>query len=106
MRKFNTGAVRDNDEQKPNFVETISWTAFNRYATYMTGKATKYGAGNFKKGIPIESYEESLMRHIDKYFRNKYEAGYDEPNEDHLSAAVFNIFGILHEEAKISIDKE
>jgi len=101
VRKFKTGAIRDNDENKVNFIETISWTAFNRYAKYMTGKATKYGRGNFKKGIPIESYEESLIRHIDKYLRNKYENGDDEKNEDHLAAAVFNLFGIMHEEEKI-----
>lgn len=63
----------------------------------MTGKREKYGRGNFKKGIPIENYEESLMRHIAKYFINKYEGGKQEPNEDHLSAMVFNIFGIMYE---------
>jgi len=98
MRKFNTGAVRDNEDDKVDFTETISWTAFNRYARYMTSKKNRYGQGNFKKGIPIDAYERSLLRHIDKYMRNKYEGGNDEPDEDHLSAAVFNLFGILHEE--------
>lgn len=98
MRKFNTGAVRDSEEGKVDFVETISFTAHERYARYMTGKKAKYGVGNFKKGIPIEAYEQSLLRHIDKYFRNKYENGNDEPNEDHLSAMRFNIDGIMHEE--------
>ncbi len=97
-RQFKTGAVRDSEEGKVDFIETISWTAFNRYAQYMTGKKSKYGDGNFKKGMDIESYERSLMRHIDKYLRNRYEGGADEPDEDHLSAAVFNLFGILHEE--------
>jgi len=98
MRKFKSGAVRDDDNGKYDFVETISWTAFNRYAGYMTGKKKKYGEGNFKKGIPVESYEKSLLRHIDKYIRNKYENGDDEKNEDHMSAIVFNAFGIMHEE--------
>lgn len=106
MRHFKTGAVRDSEgEDKPDFTETISWTAFNRYARYMTGKKTKYGQGNFKKGIPIDSYERSLLRHIDKYMRNKYENGQDEPNEDHLSAAVFNLFGIIHEEEQSKLPK-
>jgi hypothetical protein len=95
---FKSGAIRDDQTGKPDFTETISWTAFNRYAKYMTGKKIKYGQGNFKKGIPIESYERSLIRHLDKYMRNKYENGKDEPNEDHLSAMVFNVFGIIHEE--------
>jgi len=99
-RKFDTGAIRDSEEGKPDFVETISFTAHHRYAMYMTSKKKTYGEGNFKKGIPIEAYEKSLLRHIDKYFRNKYENGNDEPNEDHLAAIRFNVDGIMHEEGK------
>lgn len=98
VTKFKSGAIRDSQDGKINFIETISYTAHNRYAKYMTEKQSKYGKGNFKKGIPIESYEKSLMRHIDKYFRNKYENGQDEINEDHLSAIIFNVYGIMHEE--------
>lgn len=97
IREFKTGAIRDNDDSKEDYIETISWRAFKRYAKYMTGKKQKYGAGNFKKGIPIESYEQSLLRHVQKYLENKYEDGQVEREEDHLSAMVFNIFGIMHE---------
>jgi len=100
VRKFETGAIRDNDEAKEDYIETISWTAFKRYAQYMTGKKKKYGVGNFKKGIPIESYEQSLLRHVQKYVENKHEGGVVETEEDHLSAMVFNIFGIMHEEGR------
>lgn len=98
IRKFDSGAVRDSDKNKESYVETISWVAFRRYSQYMTGKKNKYGAGNFKKGIPIESYEESLVRHLVKYLSNKYENEDLEKNEDHLSAIIFNTFGIMHEE--------
>ena len=98
ITKFKTGAIRDTQEGKLDFIETLSFTALNRYITYMTGKKIKYGAGNFKKGIPIESYEQSLVRHLQKYLVNKYENGEEERGEDHLSAMVFNLFGILHEE--------
>jgi hypothetical protein len=64
----------------------------------MTGKKNKYGSGNFKKGIPIDNYEKSLVRHIQKYLENKYEGGTVEKDEDHLSAIVFNAFGIMYEE--------
>lgn len=100
IRKFKTGAIRDNDATKEDYIETISWTAFKRYAQYMTSKKSKYGSGNFKKGIPIASYEQSLVRHLQKYLANKHENGEDEKDEDHLSAIVFNIFGIMHEEAR------
>jgi|SRR6056297_1582541 len=100
-RKFKTGAIRDDDSDKEDYTETISWTAFKRYAQYMTGKKKKYGSGNFKKGIDIDSYEQSLLRHVQKYMENKYEDGQVEREEDHLSAMVFNIFGIMHEEERL-----
>lgn len=100
ITKFETGAIRDAQDGKEDYVETISFTALRRYAEYMTGKKKKYGQGNFKKGIPIESYEASLMRHVQKYYANKYENQGLEPNEDHLAACVFNIFGIMHEEGR------
>jgi hypothetical protein len=100
IREFSTGAIRDNDDTKEDYIETISWSAMKRYAQYMTGKKSKYGQGNFKKGIPIESYEQSLVRHIQKYMANKYEGGDFEKDEDHLSAMLFNVFGIMHEELR------
>lgn len=100
MRTFNTGAVRDDETDKEDYVETISWIAMKRFARFMTAKKEKYGEGNFKKGIPISSYERSLMRHIQKYLENKYEGGTVEVEEDHLSACVFNLFGIMHEEGR------
>lgn len=100
ITKFETGAIRDAQEGKEDYVETISYRAFKRYAQYMTGKKAKYGAGNFKKGIPIENYEQSMMRHVQKYFENKYEDGVMEKDDDHLAAIVFNIFGIMHEETR------
>lgn len=106
ITKFKTGSIRDSQEGKPDFVETISFTAHERFARYMTGKKKKYGAGNFKKGIPIESYEKSLLRHVDKYFRNKYENGNDELNEDHLAAIRFNVDGIMHEEGQAKLKKK
>ena len=98
--KFKSGAVRDIELGKEDYTETISWTAFKRYAQYMTSKKSRYGSGNFKKGIPIESYERSLIRHLQKYMANKYEGGDVEKSEDHLAAIVFNVFGIMHEEAR------
>jgi hypothetical protein len=93
---YPTGAVRDNAEGKEDYIETTSWTAIRAYAQYMTEKAKVYGRGNWRKGIPTEAYEESLMRHIQKYFANKYEHANLEPNEDHLCAAMFNLLGIIH----------
>ena len=100
VTKFTSGAIRDVQDGKEDYIETISWTAFRRYAQYMTGKKKKYGEGNFKLGIPVESYEKSLVRHLVKYLTNKYENGNLEKEEDHLSAMVFNILGIMHEQER------
>lgn len=98
-RQFTSGAIRDvEDDTKEDYTETISWTAFKKYAQYMTGKAKKYGKGNFKKGIPIDVYERSMLRHVQKYMENKYEGGTIELEDSHLCAIIFNAFGILHEE--------
>jgi len=98
VRQFESWAIRDNDGHKEDYIETISWTAFKRYAKYMTWKKQKYWSWNFKKWIPIESYEQSLLRHVQKYLENKYEWWMAETEEDHLSAMLFNIFWIIHEE--------
>lgn len=100
ITQFESGAIRDTQGGKEDYIETISWTAFKRYAQYMTSKKEKYGAGNFKKGIPASSYEASLVRHLQKYLANKYEDGDVEKEEDHLSAMLFNIFGLIHEECR------
>jgi len=98
--QFPSGAVRDSQEGKEQYVESISWTALRRYAQYMTSTASRYGAGNWRKGIPIESYEDSAMRHIQKYLVNKYEGGSLEPEVDHLAAVLFNVLGIMHEQER------
>ncbi len=101
IRKFSSGAIRESEEQKEDYTETISWTSFKRYAKYMTSKKNKYGSGNFKKGMDIPSYERSMLRHVQKYMENKYEEGIIETDQDHLSAIVYNVFGIMHEEERI-----
>jgi len=109
MRTFNTGAVRDSEDGKPDFIETQSPLADWRFAQYMTGKKKKYGEGNFKKGIDKDSYERSLERHWVKYkaLQDCQKYGWPvqdwmEPNEDHASAIRFNINGIMHEEEMAS----
>lgn len=95
-RQFNTGAVRDVEIGKEDFTEGISWLALKRFAQYMDSKAVRYGRGNWRKGIPPESYVKSLARHLQK-FLVEWEDGICEEHDDHLSAMVFNLFGIMHE---------
>lgn len=106
LTKFDTGAVRDTSSSKEDYIETTSWLALQAYANYMTSKATTYGSGNWRKGIPVKSYERSLMRHIQKYLANKYDNAGLEPNEDHLCAAMFNLMGLIHEREKLKLESE
>ncbi len=101
-RTFESGAMRGSDEGKENYIGAISWTALKRVSKYQNNAEKKggYNKGHWKKGIPIEEYEKSLMRHLQKYFANKYEGANEEPEVDHLAAAYFNLQGILHEEEK------
>jgi len=103
---FPSGAIRDKQTGKTDFTETISWTAFNAYAKYMTSKAEKYGKGNFKTGIEDWSYTQSMLRHVDKYMRNTVENGNDEKDEDHLSAIIFNVFGLIHNREQRKLPNE
>ena len=100
-RKFESGAQRDSDEDKEDYIESISWITLQRYAKYMKTQEGKYGRGNWKKGIPVAEYEKSLMRHIQKYLANKYDDANLEPDIDHLSAAFFNLQGLIHELEKV-----
>lgn len=101
-RTFDSGAMRGTAEGKENYIRAISWLAIKRVTIYQNEAEKKggYSKGFWKKGIPIEEYEKSLMRHLQKYFANKYEGSNEEPEVDHLAAAYFNLQGIIHEEEK------
>ena len=96
--EFDTGAVRDTQEGKPNFYECISPLAMWRYGLYMDKASSKYGTDNWTKGIPIESYMMSLERHLLK-LKAELKYGIEmEPGVDHLAAVIFNAQGLMHEQ--------
>lgn len=101
-RVFETGALRDSDKDKEDYIESISWITLQKYCKYMKTQESKYGRGNWKKGIPIEEYEKSLLRHIQKYIANKYDNANLESEIDHLCAALFNLQGLIHEIEKLN----
>lgn len=85
--EFNTGAVRDMHENKGDMA-SIPWEAILRLSRHYESGAKKYSRWNFRKGIPISSFIDSACRHL-----AKYQCGCDD--EDHLSAAAFNILGAM-----------
>lgn len=89
-REFSTGAVRDIQEGKGDMV-SIPWEAILRLSVHYENGAKKYKRWNFRKGIPVSSYIDSACRHL-----AKYQCGCDD--EDHLSAAAFNVLGAMFTE--------
>lgn len=91
-RKFETGAVRDCAEGKGDMF-SLPAAAIIRISKHYELGAKKYTRLNYQKGIPISSFMDSALRHIFKYLD-----GWDD--EDHLSAAAFNILGAIQMEER------
>ena len=88
---FSTGAVRDMHEGKGDMV-SLPNAAILRLSRHYEAGAKKYGRWNYTKGIPCSSFLDSALRHLFKYLD-----GWDD--EDHLSAAAFNVLGAMEMEA-------
>lgn len=86
-QSFNTGAVRDIQEGKGRY-DLIPPLFLERLAKHYEAGARKYGDNNWQKGIPIDRYMDSALRHI-----NKYRMRMDD--EDHLTAAIWNLIGAM-----------
>ena len=91
-QEYPTGAVRDTSEDKIRW-DLLPVEALKRVAIHYTNGAKKYAPNNWKRGIPTDRFIESTMRHF-----MQWRLG--ERDEDHLSAVVFNIFGIIYNEEK------
>lgn len=90
--EFQTGAVRDMQGGKGDMV-SLPNEAILRLSRHYEAGATKYGRWNYTKGIPVSSFMDSALRHIFKYLDGQ-------DDEDHLSAAAFNILGAMEMEGK------
>ena len=86
-REFGTGAVRDMCAGKGDMI-SLPWKAILRLSVHYENGAKKYGRMNYQKGIPISAFIDSAVRHL-----AKYQSGMDD--EDHLSAAAFNVLGAM-----------
>lgn len=87
-QEFQTGSRRDTNAGKP-CPDLISPFLRLRVGTHLALGALKYSRGNWAKGQPSSRYREALERHM-------MLADMGLTDEDHLSAAVFNLMGIIH----------
>lgn len=102
MRTFETGATRDDDEGKPDYIGFCSALVMQRYGEYMMKHQVQAdgelrASDNWKKGIDKEAYEQSLGRHfVDAWLEFE---GFESRDglEEALCAIIFNASGLLFE---------
>lgn len=101
MRKFETGATRDQDENKFDFEGFISPIVIERFGAYMhkhrqQADGQLRDSSNWAKGIPISAYMKSLYRHFHSLCL-RYRGWSEDDAEEQLCAIIFNAQGMLHE---------
>lgn len=87
---FAGGAVRDTAAGKPR-PDLISPFMLERLGAHMAKGAIKYAEWNWANGIPSTRCYESACRHMMMFAQG-------DRVEDHLSAAVFNLMVMIHNE--------
>lgn len=83
-------AIREPSTGKGRY-DLITPFGMRRLAMWYEAGSRKYADRNWEKGMPFSRYIDSAKRHIDKFIM-----GMDD--EDHLSAAAWNILAIIHHE--------
>jgi len=81
-------AMREPSDGKGRY-DLITPFGLRRVAKWYELGAKKYADRNWEKGIPFSRCIDSAKRHIDKYIMGM-------TDEDHLSAAVWNLLAIIH----------
>lgn len=107
IRTFETGATRDTDQDKLNYVKALSPIVIDCYINYL-GRHRKQPGGsmrdwdNWKSGIPKDVYLESQDRHHRAVW--KLHQGFPAHDnygpvtlKDSLCGVIFNAMGFLHE---------
>jgi len=116
MRKFDSGATRDTDIDKPNYVKALSPIVIDCYVEYI-GKHRKQADGslrnwdNWKQGMPIDVYVEGEDRHHRAVWKlHQGFPAYDNHGpvtmKDSLCGVIFNAMGHLHELLKAEEQKQ
>lgn len=112
MTAMESGATRSSSEGKPDYRGYISPLALRMFGEYMLRHQTQAdgkqrSSDNWKKGMPLERYIESLMRHNVAFHEvwDRYVAGGLQPGdvavlEEEMAAMYFNVQGWMHEWVK------
>lgn len=109
MRKFDTGATRDDNADKPDYEGFLSPLVIEAFGSYMNEHRIQADgelreSDNWQKGMPINTYMKSAWRHFFDWW--KLHRGYKAKVtiEAALCALLFNVQGYLHELLKERLD--
>jgi hypothetical protein len=100
IREFPTGAIRDNDLNKPDYEGFLSPLVIERYGAYMNKhrlqpNGTIRASDNWQLGIPKDAYIKSAWRHfLDWWKQHRGWPGQD-TLEESICALIFNASGYL-----------
>lgn len=102
IRKFETGATRDTEKDKPDYEGFLSPMVLQRYAQYMTKHrkqtdGTLRASDNWQKGIPKDVYLKSAFRHFMDWWLEHRGLKSRDGIEDALCGVIFNAMGYLFE---------
>ena len=95
--EFNTGAIRDIQDNKPRF-DLLPIMCLKRLSKLYESGAIKYGENNYQKGMPFKRVYASLFRHLVAWREG-------ETGEDHLAAIAWNAFALMYFEEMIKSGK-
>ncbi len=111
IRTFKTGATRDTDQGKLDYVKALSPIVLRRYVQYLDKHRLQPDGSyrdfdNWKQGMPQEAYISGGGRHfVDTWLLTEGYATEDNHGpvelQDALCAQLFNIMGRLHEILKV-----
>lgn len=105
MRRFETGANRDQNTNKVDYMGHISPLVTWRYGQYMNEcrnlpDGTRRDADNWKRGMPFHVWLESLVRHMEDVkliADGHYDVATTPDIEKALCAVLFNAQGLLYQ---------
>ena len=105
MRKFETGATRDDAEGKLDYEGYLAPGVLRRYAEYMLSHQTQSdsnvrSADNWQKGIPKDAYMKSMFRHFMEVWEGHRTDDFDDTCQEALCALMFNVMGYLFEDLR------
>ena len=87
--QFESGAVRDMHEGKGR-MDLLPWAAIIEVSKHCEEGAKKYGENNWQKGLPVNCYIDSAIRHYLKRLRG-------DKDEPHDRAFVWNVLCCIWE---------